>query len=43
MTTFARIAAAASMACIAALTTPGAVAQNADPNKPIRVPNALVI
>ncbi|MGJ7490597.1 tripartite tricarboxylate transporter substrate binding protein [Variovorax sp. ZT4R33] len=37
MTTFARIAAAASMACLAALTTPGAVAQNGYPNKPIRV------
>ena len=37
MTTFARIAAAASLACMAALTTPGAIAQNGYPTKPIRV------
>ncbi|RZL59947.1 tripartite tricarboxylate transporter substrate binding protein [Variovorax guangxiensis] len=37
MTTFARIAAAASLACIATLTTQGALAQNGYPTKPIRV------
>jgi tripartite-type tricarboxylate transporter receptor subunit TctC len=37
MTTFARIAAAASLACIATLTTHGAMAQTGYPTKPIRV------
>ena len=37
MTPFARIAAAASLACIATLTTQGAIAQSGYPNKPIRV------
>ncbi|MDM0087915.1 MULTISPECIES: tripartite tricarboxylate transporter substrate binding protein [unclassified Variovorax] len=37
MTPFARIAAAASLACLTVLTAPGAAAQGAYPNKPIRV------
>jgi tripartite-type tricarboxylate transporter receptor subunit TctC len=37
MTPFARIAAAASLACLTVLTASGAAAQGAYPNKPIRV------